>query len=608
VSVRHRARRAVVGTAALAVVAAVALAPAAANAAEPDAKSALGGINHIVVIYEENHSFDNLFGGWEGVNGLANADGHSTQIGADGKPLPCLPQNDPVLATVVGADKCGGLKLGNGTTATSPFANKPFRIDDYITPETKSCDGGKSPGGCTRDLVHRYYQEQYQINGGKQDRYTLGSDALGLTQGYYDTKNLRLYQYLHGTDAPNYTIADNFFQGAFGGSFLNHQWLIAAATPIYTGAIPTPDTLHSVVDENGMPTRYPLQAAKTGLVDGPLTQAAKPNGKCLVPAGADTPPKDTVCGNYAINTIQPASAPHGNGAQLQPLIYETIGDRLTAKKIDWAWYAGGWDNATGNKTGKGYTAGPGPACANGTVPNPAYPKCPDALFQYHHQPFNYFANYGESGSGRSHLQDEKDFLAAAATKGALKPVSFVKPVGAENQHPGYASTDEGDKHLVDTLLKTVLNGPNASDTMVVVTYDEFGGQWDHVSPPKVDEWGPGTRIPALVISPKLPKKFGVDHTEYDTTSILSTIEHRYGLKALTKRDKKANDLSGAFTAPAGPGGGSGGGSGGGTGGGTGGGGGLPITGTNVLALVIAGLVLVLGGAVAVVLGRRRRAT
>src|SRR5207248_1695076 len=190
--------------------------------------------------------------------------------------------------------------------------------------------------------------------------------------------------------------------------------------------------------------------------------------------------KDTVCGNYAINTIQPTSAPHGTGPQLQLLIYDTIGDRLTAKKIDWAWYAGGWDNATGNQAGKGYTAGNGPTCANGTVPNPAYPKCPDALFQYHHQPFDYFANYGEGGSGRSHLQDEKDFLAAAATKGALKPVSFVKPVGAENQHPGYASTDEGDKHLVDTLLKTVLNGPNASDTMVVVTYDEFGGQWDHV--------------------------------------------------------------------------------------------------------------------------------
>ena len=82
--------------------------------------------------------------------------------------------------------------------------------------------------------------------------------------------------------------------------------------------------------------------------------------------------------------------------------------------------------------------------------------------------------------------------------------------------------------------------------MVVVTYDEFGGQWDHVSPPKVDRWGPGTRVPALVISPKLPKKFAVDHTRYDTTSILATIEHRYGLKPLTKRDRKANDLSRAF--------------------------------------------------------------
>ena len=61
-------------------------------------------------------------------------------------------------------------------------------------------------------------------------------------------------------------------------------------------------------------------------------------------------------------------------------------------------------------------------------------------------------------------------------------MSFVKPYGAENEHPGYASEAEGSDHLVE-LLKTILAGPQARDTLVVVTYDEFGGQWDHVSPP-----------------------------------------------------------------------------------------------------------------------------
>ena len=87
---------------------------------------------------------------------------------------------------------------------------------------------GALPGGCTRDLVHRFYQEQYQIDGGKQDRYTTGSDAVGLTRAATRRPQLPIYRYLHSKGAPNYVVADRFFQGAFGGSFLNHQYLIAA--------------------------------------------------------------------------------------------------------------------------------------------------------------------------------------------------------------------------------------------------------------------------------------------------------------------------------------------------------------------------------------------
>jgi phospholipase C len=91
--------------------------------------------------------------------------------------------------------------------------------------------------------------------------------------------------------------------------------------------------------------------------------------------------------------------------------------------------------------------------------------------------------------------------------------------------------------------------------MVVVTYDEFGGQWDHVSPPGQgnnngphDEWGPGTRIPALIISPFLRGNEVVDHTQYDTTSILATLEERYGLAPLGTRDAAVNSLSNVFAA------------------------------------------------------------
>src|SRR6185295_4081255 len=187
-----------------------------------------------------------------------------------------------------------------------------------------------------------------------------------------------------------------------------------------------------------------------------------------------------------------------------------------------------------------------------------FPNCPGKLFQYHHQPFNYFANYAPGTAARAaHLRDEQEFVASAngsRTTCALQPVSLIKPQGAENEHPGYTNVTQGGDHLV-SLLKAITGSACAKDTMVIVTYDEFGGQWDHVPPPGQgnnngphDQWGPGTRIPALVISPFLRGNFAVDHTQYDTTSILATIEHRYGLPALNTRDGQVNDLSNVFDA------------------------------------------------------------
>ena len=78
----------------------------------------------------------------------------------------------------------------------------------------------------------------------------------------------------------------------------------------------------------------------------------------------------------------------------------------------------------------------------------------------------------------------------------------------------------------------------------LTTYDEYGGRWDHVPPPRGDRWGPGTRIPAIIVSPYAKKGF-VDHTQYDTTSILKLIETRWGLAALGQRDAAADGLTNA---------------------------------------------------------------
>jgi phospholipase C len=80
---------------------------------------------------------------------------------------------------------------------------------------------------------------------------------------------------------------------------------------------------------------------------------------------------------------------------------------------------------------------------------------------------------------------------------------------------------------------------------IFIVYDESGGRWDHVAPPKVDRWGPGARVPAIIVSP-FAKKGYVDHTPYDTTSLLAFIENRWNLRPIATRDAMVQNLMNAF--------------------------------------------------------------
>jgi phospholipase C len=409
-------------------------------------------VNHVVVIYMENHSFDNLYGEYAGANGLSNATtAQMTQVDSNGNPYTALPM-----------------------TATSPFpanlANKPWNLDAFIMPNRD-----------IPDLVHRYYQEQMQIDGGKMDKFALVSDVKGESMGYWHTAELPLLP-----EAKKYVLCDNFFHSAFGGSFLNHQYLIAAAAPTFPNA---PTSVVAKLDANG-----------NLISDGFVT----PDG-------------------YAVNTCYTVNTPHPSTTAAANLVPnqtgQTIGDLMNTANVSWAWYSGGWNNAVAGH--------------------------PDSLFQFHHQPFAYYANYADGTPGRAaHLKDETDFM-TAAQNGTLPAVSFVKPLGEDNEHPGYTDILTGENHA-EALINAVRNGPNWNDCVIIITYDEHGGQWDHVAPPKVDKWGPGLRVPALIISP-FAKQGVVDHTQYETCSILSFIEQRWNLKALSTHDGQANPLANAFS-------------------------------------------------------------
>jgi phospholipase C len=98
---------------------------------------------------------------------------------------------------------------------------------------------------------------------------------------------------------------------------------------------------------------------------------------------------------------------------------------------------------------------------------------------------------------------------------------------------------------VASLVKAVQESAFWKDSVIIVTYDEGGGRWDHVPPPPGDRWGPGVRIPAIIISPYAKRRF-VDHTTYETVSILKLIETRWNLAPLGSRDAAANNLLNAF--------------------------------------------------------------
>ncbi len=355
---RWRARRLGVCAAWLA-----ALGASGATAHAAPGAAALQGIEHVVVIYAENHSFDNLYGLFPGAEGIANATlQQRTQLDHDGKPLAEL--------LVFGRD-------GKPDPAYPRLPNAPFRID--------AAPVNRTPGGIVPSPTHDFFHHQEQINGGANNLFVAMSSVGGWTMGHYDGSAFKLWQW-----AREYTLADHFFQAAFGGSYLNHQWLICACTPRHAEA--------------------------------------------------------------------PAS----------------MRVRLDAS-----------------------------------------------------------------------AKLEKRAASPSASVGA---VSFYKPSGRDSQHPSYTDILSGDAHMAG-LLEKLRASAQWPRMLVIVTYDENGGFWDHVPPPQGvgwgDRWGPGSRIPALLIGPQVKRGF-IDSTPYDTTSILKFISKRFDLPPLPGVRARMGDLTPAL--------------------------------------------------------------
>ena len=505
-------------------------------------------IKYIFVLYPENRSFDGLYGSIPSVNGLAEAKPENyTQTTQTGTALASLPQ--PTTSGIP------GMSSGPDARFPSSLPNQPYDLLPYV-PFTNM----------QGDMIHRFYTEQYQINdpngryrlnpanagGAAMSKFTAWSDNPGLVLSHYDAQNLG-----EGLLGKQYTICDNNFHTAFGGSFLNAQFLISARAPVWPATPTTPDaaappatgTNVTTFDANGYPAVLPSGSVSDGFLtaDGDLPPFTMSN------ANQSLNPGDY----WTVNTIRPLRGPAGGfstadtsaaGATSNtpvtsrlPLQYhDTIGDRLTAAGVTWAWYSGGWNNA---KAGKA-----------------------DFLFQFHHQAFAFFAKYAlattpvpqtattaaipgtDSPGSAKYLKDEDaDFYPALTDpdiKQNLPQVIFVKPIGENNQHPGYAAVQAGEDWIAQAVAK-IQASKVYKHSVIFITYDEHGGMWDHVKPPRVDDWGPGSRVPLEVVSPFVKRGF-IDHTQYETSSLLAFIEKIHGLAPLNEHDANATPPTAPF--------------------------------------------------------------
>ncbi|WP_440855922.1 phospholipase C [Salinisphaera sp. RV14] len=471
---------------------------------KPDIAGLRDNIDHIIVIYQENRSFDHYFGTYQNPKGgavanLLNAEGKldSRFTGLQKNPAGMAYQYLPVPDDIPGFQ---GAQL----------TNQPFHMAPYV-PATHNVPW---------DPEHHFYRMYAEVDGGRMDQFVAlalsrhhkpfdhmasghidatrltfkESKPSGAVLGFYQREDIPDYHKL----ADNYVLFDHFFQAMSGGSTGNALYLAAGRSAHW----------------KEVPTKY-QGSLRPPFFDLPYDE----NGVLI----NDLPP---VLGPTEVSPGKLKIAPPP-----EEQTYANIGDRLNDANVSWAWYNDGW-NAVKNwamkrADGKG----------DGSM-------IVDSLYTYepHHNPFQYYPSWFDNvRAGR--MRDTEDFF-ADVKKGELPGVSFLKATAENDEHPADSAPQWG-MNWVMNLLRAVGDSPLWDKTAVVITYDEGGGLWDHMAPPRPDAYGCGTRIPALVVSP-YAKPGHVDHHVADTTSVLAFIETRFKLDAMSSRDANAYNLMHAF--------------------------------------------------------------
>lgn len=328
-----------------------------------------------------------------------------------------------------------------------------------------------------------FYTNQLQIHAGNNDQFVAWSPQASLVMGYWPSKLLPETRL-----AQQYTLFDHYFAATYGGAFLNFQFLIAAQAPVFLAA---PSNLVAVPPNNQNLTVTDRPVSPDGFVVNGLDSVNHPwrSGLTVLNSTLDLVPNQT--------------AP-------------TIGEALSAQGVTWAWYQKGWTQALKGQPYPGYL--------------------------YDREPFQYYSSYADHTAAKSlHLKDYEEFL-SQLSHNSLPQVCFVDP------YP-FSATALPSLWTIQTqmveLVKKIQAMPSGSTTLILLTSPSAGGHWDHAPPPQMDTWGPGTRVPLIMISPFV-KKGWVEHRVFEASALLKLIEQRWNISPLNTRDATANNLLYAF--------------------------------------------------------------
>lgn len=219
----------------------------------------------------------------------------------------------------------------------------------------------------------------------------------------------------------------------------------------------------------------------------------------------------------------------GADKQPKPTTYNftEITELLTSGKIDWKYYV---------------TSGKLPDTEDGHVVGGVAQQEQDPHQYTLWNPLPAFPKVRNDPRQNSRLVDTSQFY-DDARKGTLPEVSWVIPSGNVSEHPP-SGVREGMAYITG-LVNAVMEGPDWNSTAIFISWDDWGGFYDHVPPPKIDEYGYGIRVPGLVISPYAKQGY-IDKNVYSFESWLKIIEERFGVSPMTARDTTAGDMLDAF--------------------------------------------------------------